>query len=325
MYRKFCVGLFTILLFIQSYSQSNLLDYSFHPDSIRAIVQMLASDSFKGRLSGSAGCLDAAHFIANQFNKAGLKPMAGGIGYFWPVGTLGFNVIGAIQGKTKSEEIVIFSAHYDHIGTSKTNPTGYHYEQISSRKNDSIYNGANDDASGVSAVISLANYFSKQNNNERTILFIAFTGEELGLLGSKSFAENLKPEFVKAVVNIEMIGRTRGKSDNPFFTGAEQSNLFDIMNKRLRKFDPVNYKKPYFIKDYFGSEKLYERSDNYSFVGHGITAHSIMLTSPTDKYYHSLSDEYFTLDYEVMSKIINAIAIASAGLVNGEDTPSISY
>jgi Zn-dependent M28 family amino/carboxypeptidase len=153
-------------------------------------------------------------------------------------------------------------------------------------------------------------------------LFIAFTGEELGLLGSKSFAAGLNHDLVKAVVNIEMIGRKRGKSGNPYFTGADQSNLFEIMNRRLRKSDPSTYKKPYFIKDYFGSEKLFERSDNYSFAGYGIPAHTIMLTSPTDKYYHSLSDEASTLDFEIMSKIINAIAIASKGLINGEDTPT---
>jgi hypothetical protein len=311
--------LFPIFLFLQSRSQ--LLDSCFHPDSIRSIVETLASDSFKGRLSGSKGCLDAANFIAAKFKTAGLKPVQGGDGYFWPVGKIGFNVIGAIPGKSKAEEIIIFSAHYDHIGTIKTNPTRFGKES-KAQNGDSVFNGANDDASGVSAIISLANYFAKQKNNERTILFVAFTGEELGLLGSKSFAAILKPELVKAAINIEMIGRRRGNLEEPFITGGNFSNLMEMMNRRLRAADGSAYKKPYFIKDYYNSENLFERSDNYSLADYGIPAHSIMLTSPADKYYHSLDDEASTLDYNVMSRIIQAIAIGSSGLVSGDDSPT---
>jgi hypothetical protein len=321
MHKILYVFLFTTLLFSRSRSQTNPVSPFFHPDSLKFIVETLASDSLKGRLSGSRGCMDAALFIADHFSKAGLKPLAGGNGFFWAVGSNGFNVIGAIEGKSKAEEVIIFSAHYDHIGTVKTNPTPT-IKSTRARNGDSVYNGANDDASGVSAVISLANYFTKQNNNERTILFIAFTGEELGLLGSQAFASTLKPGLVKAVINIEMIGRKRGNSEDPFFTGANQSTLFEIMNRRLRAHDPMIYKKQFFTRDYYASENLFERSDNYSFVTYGIPAHSIMLTSPIDKYYHSLDDEASTLDFKVMSKIIKAIAIASKGLISGEDTPS---
>ena len=78
------------------------------------------------------------------------------------------NVIGILPGKKLKDEFVVFSGHYDHIGTSKPNAKG-----------DSIFNGANDDAAGTSAVIMLANYFAKQKNNERTLVFVAFTAEEI--------------------------------------------------------------------------------------------------------------------------------------------------
>ena len=321
-FRRFSLLLLICFVFFHSRSQTQLPESFFLADSLRTIVQTLASDSFQGRLSGTAGCSNAANFIAEQFRNAGLKPVRGGDDFFWQVNNLGSNVIGAIEGKSKKEEIIIFSAHYDHIGTIKTNPTTWKAEQTKTRKKDFIYNGANDDASGVAAVISLAKYFAAHHNNERTILFVAFTGEELGLLGSQSFASIVTHDLVKAVINIEMIGRKRGNDDNPYITGPDQSNLLLLLNNRLRNSDPLTYNKPYFIQDYFGSENLFERSDNFPFVKYGIPAHSIMLTSPTDKYYHSLSDEASTLDYHAMSNIIKAIAIASAGLVTGEDTPS---
>src|SRR5882757_7375761 len=84
------------------------------------------------------------------------------------------NVVGILPGKSKKEEYVVFSGHYDHLGIGKPNAAG-----------DSIYNGANDDAAGTTAVIILANYFSRLKNNERTLIFVAFTAEEIGGFGSQ--------------------------------------------------------------------------------------------------------------------------------------------
>src|SRR5687767_14802228 len=103
-------------------AQSSLTDSLFHPDSLRQIVKFLASDSLEGRFTGSPGNLKAAHFIADEFKKAGLKPVAGNHGYFQKIKPSWFNVIGAIKGRSKPGQIVIFSAHYDHLGTTRTNP-----------------------------------------------------------------------------------------------------------------------------------------------------------------------------------------------------------
>src|SRR5690606_38542967 len=105
------------------------------------------------------------------------------------------NVVGVLPGRSKPNEFVIFSGHYDHIGILK--PIGQ----------DSIANGADDDASGVTAVISLANIFAKQKDNERTLIFAAFTAEESGGYGSQYFSKQLNPDHVVAMINIEMIGK----------------------------------------------------------------------------------------------------------------------
>ena len=105
------------------------------------------------------------------------------------------NVVGILPGKKKKDEYVIFSGHYDHLGIGRPNAEG-----------DSIYNGANDDAAGTTAVIMLANYFAKKHDNDRTIIFAAFTGEEIGGYGSRYFSQQFDPAKVMAMFNIEMIG-----------------------------------------------------------------------------------------------------------------------
>ena len=308
--------------FFIAHGQSPLSDSLFHPDSLRHIVEVLASDSMKGRFTGTAENFNAALFIANEFQKAGLKPIAGNDGYFMPVTSAWGNVVGAIQGRSKSDEVIIFSAHYDHIGTISTYPDRYTGGDASVKRGDTIYNGANDDASGVSAVISLAKYFVQKNNNERTILFVAFAGEELGLLGSKYLTSMIKPDLIKAVINIEMIGRKNAHDNWPYMTGPELSNLYPILNKRLYKEDAKKYKRSFIDRDRFVNDNLFMRSDNYPFAQLGIPAHTIMATAPSDPYYHSVSDEASTLDYEFMSRVLKAISISCQGLVNGEDTPS---
>ncbi len=105
------------------------------------------------------------------------------------------NLVGVIPGKSKKDEYVIFSAHYDHLGIDH-----------SADRKDSIFNGANDDASGTTAVILLANYFRALGNNERTLVFVAFTAEETGEYGSQYFSKQMDPSKTMAMFNIEMIG-----------------------------------------------------------------------------------------------------------------------
>lgn len=301
-------------------SQKPLLDSLCHPDSLRHIVEVLASDSMNGRFTGSPENLKAALFISDQFENAGIHPIAGNNKYFMEIKPGWLNVVGAIIGKSKPGEIIIFSAHYDHIGTINSNPNPLAGGNAPVEKGDKIYNGANDNASGVSAVISLAKYFKALNNNERTLIFVAFTGEELGLLGSKYFLENIEPDSIIAMINIEMIGRSESAKPKPYITGYEKSDLIKILNRNYWLLNDKK-EKDFFKPDPYLKSFLFMRSDNYPFAQKGIPAHSIMLTSPFDKYYHNLNDEPGTLDYAVMKKIIQSIAVAVNGLVAGSDTP----
>jgi len=202
------------------------------------------------------------------------------------------------------------------------NPYSESGSQAEAEKGDTIYNGANDDASGVSAVISLAKYFKALNNNERTLLFVAFTGEELGLLGSKYFVADCEPDSIIAVINIEMIGRGLFSKSYPFVTGYEKSNFINILNRNYRSLSGKKSEKEFFKIDINTNEFLFSRSDNFPFAVKGVPAHTIMVTSTSDKYYHNLNDETETLDFNLMKKVIRAIAIATTGLITGKDIPS---
>src|SRR6185503_9006483 len=138
----FLFSLFLLNNFLQA--QTSLIDSIITPASLHSIVEYLAADSLKGRFTGSEGCTTAAHFIAKEFEKAGLKPVKGNNGYFMPVTSSWDNVVGAIQGTSKPEEVIIFSAHYDHIGTLHTNPFPSFTAEAAVRMGDTIYNGAND-------------------------------------------------------------------------------------------------------------------------------------------------------------------------------------
>jgi hypothetical protein len=216
-----------------------------------------------------------------------------------------YNVIGVLPGKSKPDEAIIFSAHYDHIDSD---PEG--------QGRGSIFNGANDNASGTAAVLALARYFSLRNDNARTIIFCLFAGEEIGLLGSQAFVQNISAENIKATVNIEMIGNTNRTGKNGFFiTGSKYSDLEKILEKNLKG------EKIKIIAEGKDPAKLFERSDNYSFFQKGIPAHSIMCSDDSDPCYHQPCDDADQIDFENMTGIIKAIAKSCRTLISGEDTP----
>jgi hypothetical protein len=217
------------------------------------------------------------------------------------------NVVGVLPGKSKKEEFVVFSAHYDHLGIGKPN-----------KDMDSIFNGANDDASGTTAVILLANYFRKLGNNERTLVFAAFTAEEVGGYGSQHFSRQLDPAKVMAMFNIEMIGtESKWGTNSAFITGYERTNMGKILEKNLAGSRFTFYPDPY------PDQQLFYRSDNATLARQGVAAHTIS-TSKMDieKFYHTQDDEVETLDFKNMTEIIKAIAISSASIVSGKDTPT---
>jgi len=216
------------------------------------------------------------------------------------------NVVGILPGKSRPNEYVVFSGHYDHLGIIE--PVGQ----------DSIANGADDDASGVTAVISLANIFAKQANNERTLVFVAFTAEESGGFGSKYFSEQLDPKVVVAMINIEMIGKDSKFGPNTLYiTGFEKSDLGKIMQANTKRTDFAFYPDPY------TDQNLFYRSDNATLAALGVPAHTASTSQiDQDKFYHTVKDELQTLDIKNIISSIKAIAAGTASIISGKDTPT---
>ena len=216
------------------------------------------------------------------------------------------NVVGIIPGKSKKDEYVVFSGHYDHLGIGKL------------VDGDSIYNGANDDAAGTTAVIMLAKYFKELKNNERTIVFAAFTAEEIGGFGSQYFSRQLDADKVMAMFNIEMIGtESKWGKNSAYITGYEKTNMGEILANDLKGTEFTFYPDPY------PTQNLFYRSDNATLARLGVPAHTISTSKmDSEPNYHKLSDQIETLDMDNMAMIIKAIALSSKSIVAGKETPS---
>ena len=217
------------------------------------------------------------------------------------------NVVAVLPGRSKKNEYVIFSGHYDHLGIGKAND-----------KQDSIYNGANDDAAGTTGMLLLANYFSKLKDNERTLIFVAFTAEEIGGYGSRYFSKQLDPDKVVAMFNIEMIGTdSKWGSNSAYITGYEKSDMGKILQANLTD------SKFHFEPDPYPKQNLFYRSDNATLAALGVPAHTISTSKmDSEKFYHTQEDEIETLDMNNMAEIIKAIALSSKTIISGKDTPS---
>lgn len=216
------------------------------------------------------------------------------------------NVVGILPGKSRPNEYVIFSGHYDHLGIGKA------------VQGDSIYNGANDDAAGTTAVMMLAKYYAKKRDNERTLIFAAFTAEESGGHGSSYFSKQFNPDQVMAMFNLEMIGtESKWGKNSAYITGYEKSSMGEILKKNLVGSPFTFYPDPYL------DQNLFYRSDNATLAELGVPAHTISTSKmDSEPNYHKASDEVQTLDLDNMTEIIKAIAKSASSIISGQDTPS---
>ncbi|WP_299890076.1 M20/M25/M40 family metallo-hydrolase [uncultured Lacinutrix sp.] len=268
-------------------------------DEVKDIVAFLASDDLEGRDTGSAGIESSAKMIEYKFKEMGLKPYFDATSYRdnFKIGEMdAFNVVGYLEGSDSKlkEEFIIIGAHYDHIGIGKD------------VNGDTIANGANDNAAGTSAVLSLAKYFAAKKNNKRSLLFVTFTAEEKGLLGSKHLAERLKEQNFNlyTMFNIEMIGVPfKARDYEAFVSGYELSNFAEKANEyagnKLLGFSEVSKK-----------YSLFKRSDNYPFYqAFKVPSHTVSSCDLTNfDFYHHVDDEIDKLDYPFMASLINKMA-----------------
>lgn len=262
---------------------------------MKKIISTLASDEMQGRESGKPGYDKAAAFVETYLKNAGTSPLFGNSYLdFLAKHPTYYNVIGVLKSKYPSQNPIIISAHLDHLGL--TEKPG----------NDPIYNGANDDASGVTAALLLAQYFKKMDL-KRDVIFAFFVGEEKGLLGSKHFAEKLKSAQITPAyaLNIEMIGNPMATGNTAYLTGFNLSNMASTIQENSRS--------PFLVQAKIDEEqKLFFRSDNYAlYKAFQIPAHTLSsFDFPKGNHYHQLSDETQNLDLKHMHELIQNIAYA---------------
>ncbi len=307
------------------------------PESLRADLSFLSSDVLAGRDTPSPGLDVAAEFIASRFRGNGLEAPVEGT-YFQMADLsenahkaaeryhfklpqtqiVGRNVIGILPGSDPKlkDTYVIVSAHYDHIGTLDT--AQGRTEEKSPPPGDRIYNGADDDGSGTVSVIALAQAFSKlKDKPKRSIIFLTFCGEELGLLGSRYYAEHPVVPLKNTIVdiNLEQIGRSDGdiKKGRASLTGYDFTTIGTLFHRAGLAFGMDVYKDKH-------SDRYFQASDNLNFARFGIPDHSIC-TAFEFPDYHGVKDEWPKIDYPNMATIDKVIGTVVWNIANSSTAP----
>ena len=263
-------------------------------NSVRASLEYLASDELEGRNTGSKGIEKAAVFIEDYFKENNIKPYFETYRDHFKVKDLdAFNLVGYLEGSDSKlkEEVIIIGAHYDHIGViSKV------------VENDSIANGANDNGAGTSSVLAIAEYFGRKKTNKRSLMFVLFSAEEMGLLGSKHLAKRLKGEEFNlyTMFNIEMVGvPMQNKSYKAYLTGHKTSNMFSKVNQYANDSAFIGF---YTLAETYN---LFKRSDNYPFYSEFKIPAQTLSTSDDYPFYHHVDDEIDKIDFSHLKIIID--------------------
>jgi hypothetical protein len=268
-------------------------------------LYVIASDEMEGRDTGSPGQKKAGEYMINYYKGLGISyPKALG-SYYQKVpadfmkkrggGNLpdSENILAFIEGSEKPEEIVVISAHYDHVGT----------------QNGVVFNGADDDGSGTVGVMEIAKAFQSAkkagNGPKRSILFLHVTGEEHGLFGSEYYADNPVFPLANTVVdlNIDMIGRddpeNRGKQ-YVYVIGSEMlSSELKVINEAANK-KTNNLELNYKYDDPNDTQRLYYRSDHYNFAKNNVPVAFFFDGIHED--YHKPTDDVEKIDYNLLAK-----------------------
>lgn len=301
-----------ILLLCSLAFSFSLQAQDFQPAAIRPHIEFLASDDLEGRGTATMGEIRSANYIADIFKKAGLKPAGVDGSYFQP-----FQVSFAIDGNAHlltarnvagfldngAQKTIVIGAHYDHLGK------GFQGSSLTPDSKNKIHNGADDNASGTSGVLELARYFSASKiSKKHNILFLAFSGEELGLLGSKYFTENptVPLNQISCMINMDMIGRLSDEK-GLIISGWGTSPAWGKLIPDLAKKQNLRY-----TVDSSGIGA----SDHTSFYLKNIPVVQFFTGGHSD--YHKISDDVDKINFQGEASILNLIA----GLVGKLDKES---
>jgi Peptidase family M28 len=299
--------------------QTTTLEREVHAD-----MNFLADDELHGRGSATRDEHIAALFVAAQLQSLGLEP-GGDDGTFLQKSALPdplpegvqqriskfqniprketWNAVGILRGTTSPNQVILLTAHLDHLGIGPANAAG-----------DTNYNGADDDASGTTAVLALAHILANGPRPHRTIVFALFGSEELGGFGNHAFLAHPPVPLTNIVANLEfeMIGRPDPSvpSGTLWLTGFERSNLGPELAKHGA----------HLVNDPHPPQHFFQRSDNYALAQQGIIAHTVS-SFGLHKDYHQPSDELGTIDFAHMTNAIASMVHPIIWLANSTWKP----
>ena len=278
---------------------------SIKPAELKVHLDYIASDEMEGRETGSEGQKKAGRYIIDFYKDNKIPFPKGASDYYQPIPAEYFvkafspklpaseNIWAFIEGSEHPEEIVVLSAHYDHVGM----------------KNGEVYNGADDDASGTVGLMSIAKAFKKAKDDghgpKRSILILHVTGEEHGLHGSRYYTEHPLFPLANTVanINIDMIGRRDNdhKTNNYVYViGADKlsTDLHIITEEANSKY--TNIELDYRYNDFNDPNRFYYRSDHYNFAKNGIPA--VFLFNGVHDDYHKATDTPDKIEFDALAK-----------------------
>lgn len=290
-------------------------------------LYIVASDEMEGRNTGEPGQKKAGEYLIKHYQSIGVPFPKGATNYYQPIPAEFFkkafspklgdseNIWAFIEGSEKPEEILVISAHYDHVGM----------------KNGEVYNGADDDGSGTVALLELAAAFQKAkkegNGPKRSILFLHVTGEEHGLHGSRFYAENPLFPLANTIanINIDMIGRRGyGKEANDNYVYVIGSDRLSTDLHKLSEAANTKYigmELDYKYNDLSDPNRFYYRSDHYNFAKKGIPA--IFYFNGVHDDYHKPTDTPDKIDYPLLAKRAQLAFAVAWELANAADRPKV--
>jgi len=290
-------------------------------DELIKHLSVIAGDDMEGRKTGEAGQKKAANYLRNFYKNLNIDALPGTTDYFQAVPSEAMkrmfspklndseNVVAYIKGSEKPDEYLVISAHYDHVGIA----------------NGEIFNGADDNGTGTTALLEIARMFKIAQKNgfgpKRSIVFLHCTGEEYGLHGSRYFANSkiIPLENIIANLNVDMIGRRDRKYDKNnqdyiYLVGSDKlsTELHDISEAMNKKYTKLNL--DYTYNDDKHPEMIYYRSDHYNFAKFNIPV--IFYYSGEHADYHKPTDTVDRINFDDMLKRLQLIFVTAWELTN---------
>jgi len=286
--------------------------YRVRPEWVRAHEEFLASDALQGRGGGTRDELLAATYIGSQMRASGVEPAGDDGGYVQKVKLPGtdtarytYNAVGKLIGSDPvlSTEVILLTAHLDHLGMRPDAP------------GDNIYNGADDDASGCTAVLELARALGSRPRPKRTVYFVCFGSEETGGFGARYFIDHPPVPLEKLVANLEfeMIGRPDPAiaPHTLWLTGYDRTTLGPELARRGARL----------VADPHPDQNFFMRSDNYALARKGVVAQTISSFGLHNQY-HAPDDDLAHLDFDHMTKAIQSMIAPVEWLATSDFKPA---